>query len=266
MAFVPISAETLLAELGIRDPKDLDIEAIARHCGAQVVYEHLKGCAARIIGYGDQAYITVDASSARGRQRFSIGHELGHWMLDRARGSFACEERAFATEWRSDSPGLEECANRYAKDLLLPASMFGPRAKNLPMTFGSVRSLAGQFTMSLTATAIRLVELGSFPAMLVCSENRRRKWFVRGPDVPAFIWPLETIQPATVADDLFDGAKQTEDASEMYACDWVTPCASGRYGILESSTRITSSLVLSLLWWKDEQQLIDLDEDLDERN
>jgi Zn-dependent peptidase ImmA (M78 family) len=261
MTFVPISAEALLAELGIRDPEDIDIEAIARHCEARVVYENLKGCAARIVGYGDQAYITVDSSAARGRQRFSVGHELGHWMLDRKRGSFACQERAFATEWTPENPGPEQLANRYAKELLLPASMFEPRAKGLPMTFASVRSLAQQFTMSLTATAIRLVELGSFPAMLVCSESRRRKWFVRGPDVPDVIWPLDTIQPGTFASDLFDGAAQSIDTVEMYASDWVTPCSSARYGIMESSVRITGSLVLTLLWWKEEQQLFDLDED-----
>jgi Zn-dependent peptidase ImmA (M78 family) len=104
-------------------------EEIARHCGAQVVYEPLKGCAARIVGYEDRAYITVGSASARGRQRFSIGHEIGHWMLDRRRGSFACEERAFATEWTPENPGPEQQANRYAKKLLPPAAMFTPRAK-----------------------------------------------------------------------------------------------------------------------------------------
>ena len=59
---------------------------------------------------------------------------------------------------------------------------------------------------------------------------------MRGPDVPETIWPVE-----------------------MYASDWVTPCASGAYGIMESSVRITGTLVLSLLWWKDERQLLDLD-------
>lgn len=39
----------LLRDLGIREPKDLDIEAIAEYCGATVVYRPLEGCEARII-------------------------------------------------------------------------------------------------------------------------------------------------------------------------------------------------------------------------
>lgn len=55
---------SLLAELGIEAPDEIDIEAIAEHCDATVVYEPLAGCTARIIGHGDRAIITVDAGSA----------------------------------------------------------------------------------------------------------------------------------------------------------------------------------------------------------
>lgn len=264
MSARPISAAALLAELGVSEPDHIDVEAIARYCGAQVVYEPLKGCAARIVGYADKAYITVDSGSARGRQRFSIGHELGHWMLDRSRGSFACEERSFTAEWASENPGPEHQANRYAKELLLPDKLFAPRAHDMPVTFASVRDLAAQFTTSLTATAIRLVEFGSFPAMLVCSEGKRRKWFVRGPDVPDTIWPVDQIGPNTIAFDLFGDAPQPEGPVEVHARDWVRPCASDRYGIMEDSLRTSSGLVLSLLWWKDQAQIIDLEESEEE--
>lgn len=39
----------ILTELGIREPEDLDVEAIAQHCGATIRYTNLKGCAARIM-------------------------------------------------------------------------------------------------------------------------------------------------------------------------------------------------------------------------
>ena len=51
----------ILADLGIHDPEDLDIEAIAYHCGATIVYKLLFGCEARIVGVGDEAIITVNA-------------------------------------------------------------------------------------------------------------------------------------------------------------------------------------------------------------
>ena len=42
--------------------------------------EPLTGCEANIIGRGDKAIITINSKSIPGRQRFSAGHELGHWM------------------------------------------------------------------------------------------------------------------------------------------------------------------------------------------
>ena len=72
------SAAELLDELGITEPVELDMEAIAQHCQATIIYKPLKGCAARITGNEDRAIITIDDACRRERQRFSAGHELGH--------------------------------------------------------------------------------------------------------------------------------------------------------------------------------------------
>src|SRR5437016_2162709 len=112
------SAQKLIEELGIMEPADIDIEAIAQYCQATVVYERLHGCEGRIVGNQDRAIITVNSDSPRGRQRFSAGHELGHWMRDRNRIGFSCTQDAFTSEWRSDSP--ERGANEFAVDVLLP--------------------------------------------------------------------------------------------------------------------------------------------------
>jgi hypothetical protein len=62
------SANDLLKELGITEPKEIDIEAIAQHCEATVTYEPLTGCEARIVGTNDRAIITVNPSGNRGRE------------------------------------------------------------------------------------------------------------------------------------------------------------------------------------------------------
>ena len=77
------SPEQVLAKLGISEPGDLDIEAIAYYCGATILYESLTGCEATILGNGKKAIITVNQDGHPGRRRFSAGHELGHWMIDR---------------------------------------------------------------------------------------------------------------------------------------------------------------------------------------
>jgi IrrE N-terminal-like domain len=249
----------LLEELGISEPQDIHIEAIAEYCGATIVYERLEGCEARIIGHGDQAIITVNNSSPRERQRFSGAHELGHWMHDRGKVAFACTDHAFAAEWSHDNP--ERRANRYAADLLLPRPMFSQYARRREMTFATVRDLATRFCTSLTATTIRLVELGSFPAMVVCSELGHRRWFIRGPDIPETLWPRNEVGLQTIARDLAQGAGAAEGPVDVYADGWIDHPDAHRYTVREDSVGITTRLVLSLLWWKDERQLSALEND-----
>lgn len=258
MASVYRSPASLLDELGIREPEDIAIEAIAEYCGATILYQPLQGAEARIVGHGDRAIITVNESTSLGRRRFSGAHELGHWMCDRGKIAFACTDKILTTEWSDDNP--ERRANRYAVALLLPDAIFSPYAKNREVTFATVRDLADRFQTSLTATAIRLVELASFPAMIVCTENERRRWFIRGPDVPEILWPRERLSRNTVAWDLLQGKAMPSGPVDVCADGWLNHPKAGRYAIREDSRKI-GDLFLSILWWKDERQLLDLDDD-----
>jgi hypothetical protein len=207
----------ILDELGITEPSDISIEAIAQYCGATIVYEPLDGSAARILGAGDRAIITVDARAARPRQRFSAGHELGHWMRDRGKVAFSCVDSDLLREWDDDNP--ERRANRYAADLLLPRKMVEKVARELPLTFASARELSDTFTTSLVATAIRLVELGTLPGMFVCTERAGRKWFVRSPLIPETLWPVRAPGARSVAARLLAGAATSSRAPEVVDAD-----------------------------------------------
>jgi Zn-dependent peptidase ImmA (M78 family) len=253
-----ISPTRLLKDLGVREPHEIDIEAIAQDRGATITYEPLQGCEARILGNGDRAIITVNSLSPLGRRRFSAAHELGHWMRDRGKVGFSCTEQVMIGEW--GSVNTERAANEYAADLLMPAEMFAKESRNEPITFVVVRKLSETFVTSLTATAIRLVRHGSFPAVLVYLESGRRKWFIRGDDVPEALWPLEVPRTATTASDLLHG-KPEGRPTPIQADGWIDHPRSKWYEIVEHSVRISPIGILSLLWWKDERQLLDLNND-----
>jgi hypothetical protein len=51
---------------------------------------------------------------------------------------------------------------------------------------------------------------------------------------------------------------------DLGADGWLAHPGASQYTIREDSMRITDDLVLTLLWWKNEQQLLDLDEDDDD--
>lgn len=251
------NAAQLLEELGITEPDELDIHAIAQHCKATIKYAALDGCAARIVGNEDRAIITIDSKSPPERQRFSAGHELGHWMFDRGQASMSsCEEKSFIKEWSKSNP--ETRANRYASDLLMPESMFKKSAETLRrIDFTSVRTLAQIFKMSLTATAIRLVERGPLPAMLVCSSPSGIEWTAKGNETKR-LWP-KSPTPETYAHDILAGGDR-EASGDVPASAWFDHPLAERYQIQEHSVRGFSDLVLSLLWWRNETMLIKLDE------
>lgn len=251
------SPAEILMELGIREPEDLDIEAIAQHCGATIQYKPLAGCAARIMGLDDAAIITIDVNSSAERQRFSGGHELGHWMRDRGTASFRCDEQVFVREWSVDNP--EKRANRFASDLLLPAKMFRPLSEGLPITFASVQQLADVFKMSLSATAIRLVEYGSYPAMLVCNSAVGREWYVASSTIEKRLWPVDRLGQVTQAAALLNRRPQATGPQDVRADHWIKNFRADQYWIKEDSILWTNQSVLSLIWWEDESQLIDLD-------
>lgn len=253
------SAQQLLEELGITSPDDIDIEAIAFHSRATIRYRPLTGCSARIVGNGNDAIITVNSGALRTRQRFSAAHELGHWMYDRGKASFSCQEVQFVKEWSKHNP--ESRANSYASDLLLPVSLFKPMASSLKaMNFDVVRNLADAFNTSLTATAIRLVEYGPLPAMLVCYTDSGREWFVRGPDVPEKLWPPQQLPSSTYAFDLLKDSTERELKGEVSAKAWFDHRLADRYYVHEHSLQTGYGNVLALLWWKNERMLINIEE------
>ncbi len=255
------NAELLLQELGITDPSDIDIEAIAHYCGVKIKYRILKGCEASIIGVSDKAVVTIDSTSRYERQRFSIGHELGHWMFDRGKGSVSkrCSQKDIGSQWSTlaiTSPEVR--ANVYAANLLMPTYLFYPLAKNYNMTFDATRELASTFQTSLTATSIRLVQSGILPAMLVCFSHNKREWFVSGPDVPDYFFPHRELDSYSEAFKILYGKNErTCKPTEVSADTWIDRRNAEEYLLYEQSVKISKKKVLSMLWWKDESQIID---------
>ncbi len=214
-----------------------------------MTYGRLTGSEARIVGADDSAIITVNKSPNRGRERFSAAHELAHWLRDAGEVALLCNPDESFDE--SGGVNRETRANDYAVDLLLPPVMFTPRAEGKSMTLQTASALAETFEMSLTATTLRLVQLGSFPAVVVVSDAERMKWFRRGPEVPESLWPHAPGRK-TFAYDLTRG-KADSGSDHVYVDEWFSGAVE-RHTIHEDS-RLTGQLVLSILWWTDESPL-----------
>ena len=185
-------AEELLAGLGISDPRDIDVDAIALCVDAEIDYRDLVGCEAQIIGYRDRAVIHVRKDTPRQRRRFSAGHELGHWHHHRGE-SFSCRSEDIGQPINEASRNAERLADSYSADLLLPPFLVGPRLEaGGTITLDVLVQLAGEFSTSVTATAIRAMRMTKQPAILVAHSLFGRRWQ----------WPSVTAQGLTVRDDV----------------------------------------------------------------
>jgi IrrE N-terminal-like domain len=186
------AAEELLTELGISDPADIELKAIAYCVGVDVEYRRLAGCEAQIIGFKDRAVVYVSPDTSPHRKRFSTGHELGHWHHHRGR-SFVCRSTDIGKPIDEKSKDAERQADAYSGDLILPPFMVGPRLEGMgEISLDGIAELASQFKASVTATAIRTMRMTRQPLLLVAHNLFGRMWQ----------WPSITAGGMRVRDDV----------------------------------------------------------------
>jgi Zn-dependent peptidase ImmA (M78 family)/DNA-binding XRE family transcriptional regulator len=157
----PVRAAQELSALADRKRPPIDVEGIARACGL------------RVLGYdfGDEAPVSgflIELESgpvigfnkgqfSHGRQRFTIAHELAHYLL-RHHDNFHIDVASAVAhgeapnyDWRD-----ERAANEFAAELLMPAPLVLGAAQRVK----SVRDLARLFEVSQEAMGFRLINLG----------------------------------------------------------------------------------------------------------
>ncbi len=96
--------------------------------------------------------------------------------------------------------------------------------------------------------------------MLVCNSPQKKEWFVASPEVSGRLWPLVRPQQGSAASSLLGATREAKGPIDVRCDNWINHPRADHYWIKEDSLRLKEGTVLSLLWWEDEQQLLDLDE------
>lgn len=113
----------------------------------------------------------VECANSRGRRRFTIAHECGHWVLHLGRGSgvgVCCRPTDVVDRPALDTAHLaarEREANAFASELLMPEILVTEQARE---TKGNISALAERFDVSVPAMRLRVQTLG-----LVAAWRRR---------------------------------------------------------------------------------------------
>lgn len=171
--------------------------------------------------------IAVNAAARPRRKRFTIAHELGHFLSLHHQpiepGRFACSARDLGSGWMpgrfvDDRHRRQEAeANRFAIELLAPARLMRSGLVGVP-DLAKVVALSERLDLSREATVRRYAELHRDPMAIIFSKDGRLRYIDRRDAFPAI--RIERDAPLPVLPKASDGAglSDHEDADPR---DWL---------------------------------------------
>lgn len=164
-------AEEILRLLNaLRAP--VPIETVARGLGLQVqaasLGDEISGV---LVVQNGKGVIGYNADQAPVRQRFSIAHEVAHFVLHQSMQELFID-KSYTAVFRRDqrsSTGehrIEIEANQFAAVLLMPKTILFKELRQIDFDLAdecALDTLADRFKVSAQAMSIRLGQLGAFP-------------------------------------------------------------------------------------------------------
>lgn len=159
-------AQSLLHDPQFNSPP-VPVEKIAEALGLRIQLEpfegDISGCTVR---QGEKAVVGVNSLHHPNRQRFTIAHEIGHFLLHK--GEEIIVDRGFRINFRDDESGKAENpeeieANIFAAELLMPRTFLRNDLKDKSVDIEDdalMYELAAKYRVSAQALSYRLLNLG----------------------------------------------------------------------------------------------------------
>jgi hypothetical protein len=171
------TARSFLAEFGA--DAGMRLLEIAPQVGLRVVEvdaESFDGALLRVVGEPRGTVALRKTIAEEGRKRFTLAHELGHYLLPNQQEALRPCVPTEIESWSTENAACEIDANTFAAEVLMPRERLAGALRAAP-TFASAREVATALGASLTAACVRLAELSSFRVALVVSRNGRSEWY-----------------------------------------------------------------------------------------
>lgn len=120
--------------------------------------------------------IFYNPTSSPERQRFTIAHEIGHFILHRAsQSAFNCDKESIY----AGTDGLRQIereADDFASNLLMPGNFLRERIEGKHIDFRLMGGIAKEFSVSLESMCIRFVKYTEQRAVLIYWDNGFMKY------------------------------------------------------------------------------------------
>jgi Zn-dependent peptidase ImmA (M78 family) len=236
---------------GLTAPSDLVLEDVAFALGVVVLEGRLDSADARLIRQGARGLIRVKEDIPEpGRKRFAVAHEIGHWLLHQTVSQvLSCTSEDMVAQYKGSVPEIE--ANDFAAELLMPAWLYRKKVGRADPSAELLRDLATYFLTTLTATAVRFVEVAEERCAMAVTDGGKVRWWRASERFDGFWLDAGAeVSPNTVAGLYFAGEPLPRGAFKLDGEEWLGRKAArlapevyevaiplGRYG-----------QVISLLW------------------
>jgi len=239
-------ARLLLSELRLTHADDLNrILAALRLKVREREADSFEGALVCRMDRSKGVILLSDSIADEGRRRFTICHEIGHYILP-GHGKTSCKSNEIeSNSSRLSSREIE--ANRVASELLLPTGLVYPVVRNKKATFTLAKELATTYRTSLTAAAIKIVEVTEEACALVWSTDNCSRWVKRNENFFKFI-PTGSLDDLTYAHRLFESRGISDNEGAVFADAWLNDGSPGNVQLWEESLYLPNyDAVLTIL-------------------
>lgn len=158
-------ARWVLETRGILDPPAFHLDEIAASQKIKVGRYSLpndRDFSGALLFRGDKRAILLNtAIQNTGRHNFTLAHELGHYFLQHKPDFQQSGELGFRCspkDMKDTHRPQEIAANRFATELLMPASQFRSMMSGAPLDYTLINHLARHFVVSKHACSSRILE------------------------------------------------------------------------------------------------------------
>jgi hypothetical protein len=128
------------------------------------------GALVRLAGL-PKGIIAIRDSMETSRKRFTTAHEIGHYVLPGHETEYSVCGSKDVGLLSDDADKLERAANEFAGELLMPSLVVRRIVKKFGVSMNTCKFIRDQFQVSLTAAAVKCMEVTNRRAALLVIEG-----------------------------------------------------------------------------------------------
>lgn len=155
-----------------------------------------------------------------GRKRFTIAHEIGHFIIHRER-QISCLPADIA-RWENTGENPERQADNFASELLLPSPEVIKQIGDASPSFQLIISLADYFGTTLTATGRKYCEISPYECAIVWSVDGKVRWMHPSGRFRHWVCIGRDLSETTIARKMLDGDHILTGMHEVPAEAWIS--------------------------------------------